>query len=119
VEDTYNLLGHAPKKALGVICRQQGRGLAEVAEDIRRDLANQRDAELSEVHIDRAYLSSELVGERPGGLEVYCKAWPVRNATGLYPKSTFELDWGRGSAQNGRHRALEVSKNLAIKHPHR
>jgi hypothetical protein len=33
VEDTYNLLGHALKKALGVICRQQGRGLAEVAEE--------------------------------------------------------------------------------------
>src|SRR5918995_2998724 len=32
VEDTYNLLGHALKKALGVIARQQGRGLAEVAE---------------------------------------------------------------------------------------
>jgi Transposase domain (DUF772) len=31
VEDTYNLLGHALKKALGVIARQQGRGLAEVA----------------------------------------------------------------------------------------
>ena len=28
VEDTYNLLGHALKKALGVIARQQGRGLA-------------------------------------------------------------------------------------------
>jgi hypothetical protein len=27
VEDTYNLLGHALKKALGVIARQQGRGL--------------------------------------------------------------------------------------------
>ena len=32
VEDTYNLLGHALRKALGVIARQQGRGLAEVAE---------------------------------------------------------------------------------------
>lgn len=31
VEDTYNLLGHALKKALGVIARQQGWGLAEVA----------------------------------------------------------------------------------------
>jgi len=31
VEDTYNLLGHALRKALGVIARQQGRGLAEVA----------------------------------------------------------------------------------------
>lgn len=31
VEDTYNLLGHALRKALGVIARRQGRGLAEVA----------------------------------------------------------------------------------------
>src|SRR2546421_9777901 len=31
VEDTYNLLGHALRKALGMIARQQGRGLAEVA----------------------------------------------------------------------------------------
>jgi IS5 family transposase len=31
VEDTYNLVGHALKKALGVIARQQGWELAEVA----------------------------------------------------------------------------------------
>lgn len=31
VEDTYNLLGHAPRKAVGVIARQQGRGLADIA----------------------------------------------------------------------------------------
>jgi len=31
VEDTYNLLGHALRKALGVIARQQHRDLAEVA----------------------------------------------------------------------------------------
>ncbi len=31
VEDTYNLLGHALRTALGVIARQQGRGLAELA----------------------------------------------------------------------------------------
>jgi hypothetical protein len=30
VEDTYNLLGHALRKALSVIARQQGRGLAAV-----------------------------------------------------------------------------------------
>lgn len=32
VEDTYNLMGHALRKALGVIARQQGRGLTEVAD---------------------------------------------------------------------------------------
>jgi DDE family transposase/transposase-like protein DUF772 len=31
VEDTYNLMGHALKKALGVLARQQGRELADVA----------------------------------------------------------------------------------------
>ena len=31
VEDTYNLLGHALRKALGVIARQQGRELSEIA----------------------------------------------------------------------------------------
>src|SRR5256885_4004579 len=30
VEDTYNLLGHALRKALSVIARQQGRGLTEI-----------------------------------------------------------------------------------------
>jgi Transposase DDE domain/Transposase domain (DUF772) len=31
VEDTYNLLGHALRKALGIIAAQQGRALAELA----------------------------------------------------------------------------------------
>ena len=38
VEDTYNLLGHALRKALGVIARQQGRGLAAVAAEAGADL---------------------------------------------------------------------------------
>ncbi len=38
VEDTYNLLGHALKKAIGVISRQQGRELSELAHDIGVDI---------------------------------------------------------------------------------
>jgi transposase len=34
VEDTYNLLGHALRKAVGVIARQQGRGLPAVANEV-------------------------------------------------------------------------------------
>ena len=34
VEDTYNLLGHALRKALGVIAREQGRGLTEMASEV-------------------------------------------------------------------------------------
>jgi transposase len=41
VEDTYNLLGHALRKALGVIARQQGRGLAAVASEAGADLVAQ------------------------------------------------------------------------------
>jgi transposase len=68
---------------------------ATVTEGIARDLARQPDAELKELHIDRAYLSSSLVRERPEELEVYCKAWRVRNGE-RFPKTEFELDWERG-----------------------
>ncbi len=40
VEDTYNLLGHALRKALGVIARQQGRGLAEIATEANASLVS-------------------------------------------------------------------------------
>ncbi len=68
---------------------------ASVTEAIAQDLAHQPDAELKELHIDRAYLSSELVRERPPQLEVYCKAWRVRNGE-RFPKTEFALDWERG-----------------------
>jgi len=68
---------------------------ASVTEDIAQDLARQRGAELKELHIDRAYLSSELVRGREPDLEVYCKAWRVRNG-GRFPKTEFMLDWERG-----------------------
>jgi hypothetical protein len=68
---------------------------ASVTEAIAQDLARQPDAELKELHIDRAYLSSELVRERPPQLEVYCKAWRVRNGK-RFPKTEFTLDWERG-----------------------
>lgn len=64
---------------------------ASVTGAIAGDLAAQG-AELAELHIDRAYLSSELVRNRPPGLAVYCKAWPVRNGD-RYPKTAFGLDW--------------------------
>ena len=68
---------------------------ASVTEGIAQDLSRQPDAELEELHIDRAYLSSSLVRERPPELEVYCKAWRVRNGE-RFPKTEFALDWERG-----------------------
>lgn len=66
---------------------------ATVTEAIRADLACQQ-VTLNELHIDRAYLSSLWVRERSTDLEVYCKAWPVRNGS-RFPKTAFHLDWER------------------------
>jgi transposase len=66
---------------------------ASVTDDLLADLEHQN-AQLSEIHLDRAYLSSNLVRQRGSDLAVYCKAWPVRNGD-RFPKTAFELDWER------------------------
>jgi transposase len=50
---------------------------ASVTREISADLERQS-VTLKELHIDRAYLSSHLVRERSDELEIYCKAWSVR-----------------------------------------
>lgn len=64
---------------------------ADVTDSIADDL-NHLGVELSELHIDRAYLASRLVRDRPDGLAIYCKAWPVHNGP-RFPKTAFHLDW--------------------------
>lgn len=54
--------------------------------------------DLDELHLDRAYLSSRWVRERPASLAIYCKAWPGRNG-GRFPKTVFTLDWQRQTIQ--------------------
>jgi hypothetical protein len=66
---------------------------ASVTEAISLDLARQK-VTLKELHIDRAYLSSHWVRERNDELEVYCKAWPVRQGKRFH-KQAFTLDWER------------------------
>ena len=51
---------------------------------------------LSELHIDRAYLSSALVRDRSPDLVVYCKAWRVRNTGGRFAKDQFSIDFAAG-----------------------
>jgi hypothetical protein len=48
---------------------------------------------LAELHIDRAYLSSDLVRDRGPDLAIFCKAWRVRNTGGRYAKTDFALDF--------------------------
>ncbi len=66
---------------------------ASVTEAISSDLACQQ-VILKELHIDRAYLSSLLVRQRSADLQIYCKAWPVRNGS-RFTKTAFHLDWER------------------------
>ncbi|GHO85709.1 hypothetical protein KSZ_37150 [Dictyobacter formicarum] len=66
---------------------------ASVTEAISEDLAHQA-VRLTELHIDRAYLSSHLVRKRSDDLKVHCKAWPVRDGKHFH-KQAFLLDWER------------------------
>jgi transposase len=66
---------------------------ASVTREIGADL-EQQGACLKELHIDRAYLSSHFVHERGDELQVYCKAWPVREGQ-RFSKQAFTLDWER------------------------
>jgi hypothetical protein len=64
---------------------------ATVTDDIEADLTAQS-VTLKELHIDRAYLSSNLVKNRDESLMIICKAWPVRNGK-YFNKQAFTLDW--------------------------
>ena len=68
---------------------------ASVTEAIAVDLEHQK-VKLSELDIDRAYLSSSLVKNRDSQLTIYCKAWRVSNGS-KFAKSAFVLDWASGT----------------------
>lgn len=88
---------------------------ATVAESISADLAHQP-VTLTELHIDRAYLSSPLVRERPPGLAIYCKAWPVRRGD-QFDKTAFTLDWEAGTIRCPRGEARPFTPGGAVHFP--
>jgi Transposase DDE domain len=69
---------------------------ASVTAELDADLAAQQVelADLEELHLDRAYLRSRWVRERPAPLTIRCKAGPVRNGD-RFPKTAFTLEWQR------------------------
>lgn len=66
---------------------------ASVTTEMSVDL-EQQGVKIKELHIDRGYLSSHLVRERTDEVEIYCKAWPVREGK-RFSKQAFTLDWDR------------------------
>ena len=86
---------------------------AWVSDAIVVDL-NAQELTLSELHIDRAYLTSKLVRQRSDKLAIYCKAWSVRNRHGLFAKTAFTLDWQQNTicCPNGISIAFTVGKSV-------
>jgi DDE family transposase/transposase-like protein DUF772 len=68
---------------------------ASVTGDIAADL-DAAGLRLCELHIDRAYLSSDLVRDRGPDLAIYCKAWRVRSTGGRFAKDQFSIDFTAG-----------------------
>jgi transposase len=88
---------------------------ASVTDAIVADLDHQA-AHLDELHIDRAYLSSALVRERPADLAIFCKAWPVRNGD-RFPKTAFALDWERRTIRCPNGAALPFEPGGTVRFP--
>jgi len=91
---------------------------ASVTADLDADLAAQQVglADLAELHIDRAYLSSRWVRERPATLTIRCKAWPVRNGD-RFPKTAFVLDWQRQQLECPNHITLPFQPGGTVHFP--
>jgi transposase len=88
---------------------------ASVSEAIAVDLKHQK-AQLSELHIDRAYLSSSLVKNRDPQLIIYCKAWRVSNGS-KFSKSAFVLNWQTGTITCPNQVTLPFSEGGKVQFP--
>jgi transposase len=88
---------------------------AEVTDAILADLAQQA-VQLAELHIDRGYLSSPLVRDRPADLVVYCKAWPVRNGP-RFTKQAFSLDWEAGTLTCPAQQTMPFRSGATVRFP--
>ncbi len=88
---------------------------AAVTDDLATDLEPQN-VKLEELHIDRAYLSSQMVKQRPEDVKIVCKAWPVRNGK-HFSKSAFILDWEQGIMHCPNQVAVSFQVGKAVNFP--
>lgn len=64
---------------------------ATITPELEADLHAQQ-VTLSQLHIDRAYLTSHWVKQRSSDVTIICKAWRVRHGQ-YFDKTAFVLDW--------------------------
>jgi transposase len=89
---------------------------AQATDALTADLARQ-DVTLAELHLDRAYLSSTLVRERPPELAIFCKAWPVRAVGDRFAKTAFRLDWDQHTIRCPNDVALPFAPGGTVRFP--
>ena len=89
---------------------------ATVTDSITADLDAAGRA-LSELYIDRAYLSSSLVRDRSPDLAIFCKAWRVRNVSGRYAKDQFSLDFDAGQLTCPAGAAMPFTPGKTVRFP--
>src|SRR6266568_2284322 len=107
VEDTYNLLGHALRKALGVIARQQGRGLTEVAAEAKVPLLSGSSLKAA---LDRDWDDQE---QRQEALQVVLEALTAVEAwLATQPESQQEpaVQWSMKAAVQVKAQDVELSE---------
>jgi hypothetical protein len=88
---------------------------ATVTEALALDLEGQK-VELVELHIDRAYLSSEWVRKRDDNLKIFCKAWSVRNGE-CFDKTAFILDWDKWEIKCPNQITIPFAQGKVVKFP--
>jgi len=89
---------------------------ASVTDAIEQDLQAQK-LTLSELHIDRAYLSSNLVKARTADLTIYCKAWSVQPRPNQFAKTAFILDWHQQTVTCPNQVSVPLRLGKAVKFP--
>ena len=88
---------------------------ASVTESMSDDLQLQ-EVILSELHIDRAYLSCHWVKQRDDSLKIFCKAYPVRRGD-KFDKTAFVLDWEKGLIRCPNGISLPFEEGKTIRFP--
>ena len=88
---------------------------ATVTDALDVDLAVQA-VTLEETHVDRAFLSSNWVRERPPERVIYCKAWPVRNGK-RFTKLAFTLDWEAATLTCPAERTMPFAPGQTVQFP--
>ena len=88
---------------------------ASVTSGIANDLELQS-VILSELHIDRAYLSCHWVKQRDSTLQIFCKAWSVRGGN-KFDKTAFILDWAQGLIRCPNGISLPFEEGKTIRFP--